>query len=76
LGNPQDFGKALRHTRNYLTHPGTTTKSKAITDGAGLFLMNQKLHALLRFLMLTHLGFPAELVFEPVYYQSRRWKIL
>jgi hypothetical protein len=76
LGDSQEFGQALRQTRNYLTHPGTKPGSKVITDATGLFLMNQKLHALIRFLVLTHLGFPAEIVFEPIYYQSRQWKIL
>ena len=76
LGDPEEFGQTLRQTRNYFTHPGTKARSKVANDIASLFLMNQKLHALLRYLLLTHWGFPAELVVEPVYYQSRRWRIL
>jgi hypothetical protein len=76
LGSPEEFSQTLRQTRNYLTHPGTTRGSKVVTRSGGLFLINQKLHALLRFLVLTHWGFPPEIVVEPVCYQSGRWQIL
>ena len=76
LGDPQAFGQALRQTRNYLTHQGGKVQSHVVTDTGELYRMNQKLHALLRFLLLTHLGFPPELVLEPVYNQASRRTLL
>jgi len=38
-----------------------------------LFLFNQKLHAFLRLLTLVYVGFPEDVVFEPVRYQSKKW---
>jgi ApeA N-terminal domain 1 len=76
LGNPKEFEQALRQTRNFFTHQGGKQKSKVLTKPGELFLMNQKLHALLRWLLLTHFGFPAELVFEPVFQQANRLTIL
>ena len=76
IGDPQQFEQALRQTRNHLTHLGGKVGAKVITDAGSLFLMNQKLHALLRLLVLTDLGFPAESVFDPVYQQSRKMTVL
>lgn len=67
------FEQSLRQTRNHFTHPGIRKKSKVIIKAKELFLFNQRLHALLRLLMLLHLGFSEEKVFEPIYQQSRQW---
>jgi hypothetical protein len=45
-----------------------------LTRASELFNFNQRLHALLRLLMLMRLGFPEEKVFEPIFQQSRQWK--
>lgn len=74
IGDEKEFEQILRQTRNYLTHPGIKRRSKVLTKTRDLFLLNQKLHAFLRFLMLIHIGFPAESVFEPVLCQSRKWR--
>jgi hypothetical protein len=76
LGNPIEFEQALRQTRNHFTHQGAKPGTKVLTEPGELFVMNQKLHALLRWLLLTHLGFSAELVFEPVLQQARRFTML
>jgi hypothetical protein len=73
LGDPLEFEQVLRQTRNYLTHPGIHRGSKVLTKTKELFLFNQKLHAFLRLLMLMHIGFAADEIFEPVARQSREW---
>ena len=73
LGDLVKFEETLRHTRNHLTHPGIPKKRSVLTDGKEIFLFSQKLHALLRLLMLLAVGFPEELAFEPTFQQSRRW---
>jgi hypothetical protein len=76
LGDPTLFEMNLRRTRNFLTHPGIR-RSNGVLAGAGeLFSLNQKLHAFLRLHMLLHVGFPESVAFEPVLYQSRKWRIL
>ncbi|MCI0625318.1 MAG: hypothetical protein L0387_27355 [Acidobacteria bacterium] len=52
-GDRDEFEQTLRQTRNHFTHPGAKKKSKVLTGAKGLFLFNQKLHALLRLLMLV-----------------------
>jgi hypothetical protein len=73
LDDPATFEQALRQTRNHFTHPGIARKSKVITRTKELFQFNQRLHALLRLLMLLSIGFSEDSIFEAVYYQSRRW---
>jgi hypothetical protein len=76
LGDPLQFEQSLRQTRNHLTHLGGKAGKKVISDVGSLYLINQKLHALLRFLVLTHLRFPPGLVFDPIFQQSRRMTVL
>jgi Apea-like HEPN/ApeA N-terminal domain 1 len=73
IGDPVEFEQTLRQTRNFLTHPGSKKQSKVLTTARDIFLFNQKLHALLRLLVLIHLGFPEQLVIDPVEQQSSRW---
>jgi len=73
LGSPEEFEQTLRQTRNYFTHAGIRKQTKVLIDAGKLFLFNQKLHALLRLLVLVHLGFPESIVFEPIFQQSRKW---
>jgi hypothetical protein len=73
IGDEAEFEMMLRQTRNHFTHPGIEKKSKVLIDSSSLFLFNQKLHGLLRFLMLTHIGLPAEQIFEPVLRQATKW---
>ena len=46
------------------------------SDGGELFLLNQRLHAFLRCVMLIDLGIPESALKEPILYQSTRWKLL
>jgi hypothetical protein len=69
----QQFVNTLRDTRNYFTHVGGKKKAGVLRGMSELFLFSQKLHALLRLLMLIHIGLPEDQVFEPVLRQSRKW---
>jgi len=73
LGDPQLFEQSLRKTRNFFTHPGIPKTTGVLSSAKEIFLFNQKLHAFLRLLMLLHVGFPEDAVFEPVRYQSKKW---
>jgi len=73
VGDEVEFEKTLRHTRNHFTHPGIEKKSRVLTSAKDIFLLNQKLHALLRLLMLMHIGLPVDEVFEPVFQQATKW---
>ncbi len=74
LGDPEEFERRLRQTRNFFTHPGTKKGSRVLTGVKEIFLFNQRLHAFLRLLMLTSVGFREADVFRLVHYQSRRWR--
>jgi ApeA N-terminal domain 1 len=73
LGDPIVFEQTLRQTRNFYTHPGIKRGSHVLANAKALSLFNQKLHALLRILMLISVGFAEDAVFEFVLYQSRKW---
>jgi hypothetical protein len=76
LGDVVAFETTLRQTRNCLTHPGIDKGGHVLTRASDLFIFNQKLHALLRLLMLMHIGFAAQDVFEPVWQQANRYRLL
>lgn len=73
VGDPVVFEQTLKQTRNYLTHPGIEKKGKVLTGSKELFLFNQKLHVLLRLLVLKTMGFSEEAVFDQMFQQSRRY---
>jgi hypothetical protein len=74
VGDAEISDRTLRQTRNYFTHLGTKKKGNVLTGTSELFLFNQKLHALLRILMLIYVGLPEDQVFEPVLRQASKWK--
>jgi len=73
IGDPVVFERTLRQTRNHFTHAGIPKKKDVITDGKQLFFFNQKLHVLLRLLMLKSIGFSDDAVFDQMFQQSRRY---
>ena len=73
VGDPVIFEQTLKQTRNYLTHPGIEKKGKVLTGSKELFLFNQKLHVLLRLLMLKTMGFSEAAIFDQMFQQSRRY---
>ncbi len=73
IGDPTVFERTLRQTRNHFTHAGIPKKKDVLTDGKQLFLFNQKLHVLLRLLMLKSIGFSDDSVFDQMFQQSHRY---
>ena len=73
VGDRELFSEQLRQTRNYYTHLGTKEGRSVLRGGKGLFLFNRKLHAVLRCVMLLDLGFPEEIVREPILYERNKW---
>ncbi len=69
---PASFEETLRENRDAFTHLGLA-KPKAFRDSLDIFLFNQKLHALLRLLLLLDIGVPEERALAPVLYQAHRW---
>ncbi len=73
IGEQTDFVRVVVQTRNYFTHLGIDKKQSVADESKTLFLLNQKLHALLRCVMLLKLGISEELLVEPVLYQASKW---
>jgi hypothetical protein len=75
LGTRQDFAEAVVSTRNFYTHVGITAKTSVVQDGGELFDLNQRLHALIRCVMLLQLGIDESVLREPIRYQATRWRL-
>jgi ApeA N-terminal domain 1 len=74
LGNRTEFIRRVVQTRNYFTHLGIE-KGKYVADTPKeLFLLNQRLHALLRCVMLLDLTVSEVVLRGPILYQMLRWK--
>src|SRR5205085_8696935 len=73
LGDAELFESTLRQTRNYFTHVGLPEKKHVLTDAGQIFLFNQKLHALLRLLLLIQIGFSESEVSGPIHAQANLW---
>lgn len=76
LGDRNKFEISLRRTRNFFTHPAIEKQSEVLTDTGELFLMNQKLHGLLRLLLLIRIGISEDIAFEPVWQQVVKWRLV
>jgi hypothetical protein len=74
IGDPVIFEQTLKQTRDYLTHPGIKKRGKVLTNSKELFLFNQKMHVLLRLLMLKTMGFAEEAIFQQMFEQSHRYQ--
>jgi hypothetical protein len=73
LGEKAQFARTVVRTRNYFTHLGIPKGKGVVDDTKELFLLNQRLHAFLRCVMLIDLGISEETLREPILYQSTRW---
>ncbi len=70
------FSQNIRHTRNFYTHAGSPQRRvdhKTPLSGKHLFLLNQKMRALLRGLLLLHVGIPEEQFRELVITEATQW---
>lgn len=75
LGNRKDFTGKVVKTRNYFTHLGIEKEKYVADTPKELFLLNQRLHAFLRCVMLLDLGVSEAALTGPIMHQVLRWKI-
>lgn len=69
------FAASVTNTRNFFTHAGRSSdETKELLRGGDLFLLNQKMRALLRGVFLLHLGFPESQFKELIVREATRWR--
>jgi hypothetical protein len=73
LGEAKKFIRQVVDTRNMLTHQGIEPAKNALNEPLDLFLINQRMLAVLRFVVLDYLGLPPTLTFRPVHAQATQW---
>jgi hypothetical protein len=72
---PEQFITEVVHMRNFFTHAGGSYDEKEEPLGRGdLFLLSQKMRALLRGVFLLHLGFPEDRIAELIIREATKWK--
>ena len=76
LGEIDTFVGNIVDTRNYYTHLGDASRVHVIHDSDQLFMLNQKLYSLLRYLMLQQTGVPPDELQQPIRHQATRYKLL
>jgi len=74
VGERLKFSNTVVQTRNFFTHLGIPRKSAVVDDPKQLFLLNQRLQAFLRCVMLTDLEVPEAFLKEPILYQATKWR--
>lgn len=74
LGEREEFTRRVVQTRNYFTHLGIRKGQSVISDEKPLFLLNQRLHALIRCVMLLDLGLSEDEIRKQIMYQAQRWR--
>jgi len=75
LGNKDEFARRVVQTRNFFTHLGISPGMDVARGAGDIFDLNQKLHALIRCVMLIQLGIPETDLREPISYQASRYKL-
>lgn len=72
---PNTFISNVVVTRNFYTHAGSGIKSKKKPlQGKEMFLLNQRMRALLRGAMLLHLGLPESQIAEVLSREATKWQ--
>jgi hypothetical protein len=72
---PEEFIADVVRMRNFLTHAGGSyNENEEALRGSELFLLNQKMRALLRAVFLVHLGFPENQFAELIIREATKWK--
>jgi hypothetical protein len=74
LGDKSTFTSQVLQTRNYFTHLGSRKGASVVDGGKDLFLLNQRIHAFLRCVMLIDIGVSEQVLREPILHHSTRWK--
>lgn len=73
--DPDVFAASVMNTRNFFTHAGgSSDEKKEPLRGGELFLLNQKMRALLRGVFLLHLGFPEPQFKDLIVREATKWK--
>lgn len=75
VGKKDDFVRQVVSTRNFFTHLGEKPNDSVLQTGGALFELNQRLHALLRCVMLIQLGIDESSLRDPILYQSKRYEL-
>ena len=72
---PEAFIADVVVSRNFYTHAGSTSKSKKKpVQGKEMFLLNQRMRALLRGAMLLYLGIPESQIAEVLAREASKWR--
>jgi hypothetical protein len=72
---PETFVSSVVVTRNFYTHAGSDVRSsKRPVKGKEMFLLNQRMRALLRGAMLLHLGLPESQIAEVLARDATKWQ--
>jgi hypothetical protein len=74
---PEQFVDEVRVTRNFYTHAGGNVRrsgARNLAEGLQLFLLNQKMRALLRGVMLLHLRIPEDRFQDLLVREATRWR--
>jgi len=74
---PTAFVPMVVATRNFYTHAGNKVSSRgrvSPVSGSAVFFLNQKLRALLRAVLLLHIGLPMEQITGLVTREATRWR--
>jgi len=66
IGDTEGFVRTLKQTRNYLTHPGIKKRASVLSEPVEYLRFNLRLQALMRLLILRHLGADEELLLPVV----------
>jgi hypothetical protein len=75
--DPEQFVDNVVATRNFYTHAGGSLRMRPKRnpiEGSPLFFLNQKMRALLRGVMLLHIGIPETQFAELLASQATRWR--
>jgi hypothetical protein len=71
-GHADAFIQKIVHTRNYFTHLGVEKGSAVVEEPKQSFLLNQRIHALLRCVILIDLGLSEEDIELPILHQAKK----
>jgi hypothetical protein len=73
--DPATFASNVKDTRNFYTHAGGAKRrsKRPSIKGIDMFLLNQKMRALLRGVMLLHLGFPEAQIAGVLAREATEW---
>ncbi|ADV84444.1 HEPN domain-containing protein [Terriglobus saanensis] len=73
--DPDAFAASVMETRNFFTHAGGSSGEKSEPlRGGELFLLSQKMRALLRGVFLLHLGFPEPQFKDLIVREATKWR--